>query len=227
MSLPSSQSIDWLCFDLGGVLVDDRQTLPAMVQLVADIVSCTLKEAWQVRQREGSILGTLRAFCSTAQEAEQLIQRYREEIAEVPEALGSAPYADVKPALELLARSFSLALASNTPGTARPWLRLHNLIGYFGYLHLADEVGYRKPQAEFFAGMLEKLGVAKERTMMVGDRTDTDCLPALSAGMRAVLIRRHSRDLPGYEGIRGKLLAEIADLSELEQLLLSLPNEQR
>lgn|GEM_PF-3549329 len=226
MKFDSVTATDWLCFDLGGVLLDDRQTLPSMVRLVAEVVGCDLEEAWQTRRREGSILGTLRAFCTDDKEAEELIQRYREEIAGVPEALGSEPYPDVKPALERLSRHYHLALASNTPGTARPWLRLYNLIGYFSHLHLADEVGCRKPQAKFFSSMLSRLGVSAERTVMIGDRTDTDCAPALAAGMRTVLIRRHSRELPGYEGIKGQLLGEIADLGELAHLLLS-PSQQQ
>ncbi len=217
----SVTAIDWLCFDLGGVLLDDRQTLPAMVRLVAEVVGCDLEQAWQVRRREGSILATLRAFCASGEEAERLILRYREGIAQVPEALGSEPYLDVEPALKRLSRHYRLALASNTPGTARPWLDRYNLGGYFSHLHLADEVGYQKPQAEFFASLLKQLGVTADRAVMIGDRTDTDCAPALEAGMSAVLIRRHSRDLPNYDTIRGKLLGEIADLRELTSLLFS------
>ncbi len=47
-----------------------------------------------------------------------------------------------------------------------------------------------KPAAEFFACLAEEAGCDSGRIAHVGDRLDNDVLAALSAGMRAVLIRR-------------------------------------
>jgi FMN phosphatase YigB (HAD superfamily) len=93
------------------------------------------------------------------------------------------------------------------------------LTGFFSRLFLSNEVGLRKPQPAFFARLIEACGAEPERMLMVGDRTDTDLAPALGAGMRAALVRRFPRPLPGYDDVKGRLFAEVGGLAELAERL--------
>ncbi|MDX6482177.1 MAG: hypothetical protein QOG85_2687 [Gaiellaceae bacterium] len=72
-----------------------------------------------------------------------------------------------------------------------------------------------KPDAGFFAHVVEMAGVPADEIAYVGDRVDNDVVPALAAGMTAVRIRRgphaHTDTPPG--------VPEIASLAELPQVL--------
>lgn len=211
--------ISWVCLDFGGVLNDDRSAREAMVAVLAEIVGVPVEEAWEVRRERKSILETLEFYAPDAESFDDLRTRFEKRVLETPETFGSPPYTDVPPALKRLSGNHRLALASNTVGTARPWLTLHGLTGFFSLLFLSNEVGHRKPQPEFFAKLIAACGAEPGAMLMVGDRTDTDLAPALDAGMRAALVRRFPRPLPGYEEIRGKLFAEVADLGKLADRL--------
>ncbi|HUT99417.1 MAG TPA: HAD family hydrolase [bacterium] len=211
--------ISWVCLDFGGVLNDDRAARGAMISLAAELVGAPVEEVRAVRREKGSILATLEHYSAGPAAFAVLRERFEGRILENPAAIGAPPYGDVPPALERLTRKYRLALASNTVGTARPWLTRHGLTEYFSLLFLSNEVGYRKPQPEFFSELIAACGVEPGATLMVGDRTDTDLAPALFAGMRAALVRRFPRPLPGYEELREKLFAEVTDLGELADRL--------
>ena len=51
-------------------------------------------------------------------------------------------------------------------------------------------LGVRKPDPRFFAQVVELAGCAPGEVVYVGDRVDNDVLPALTAGLRAVHVRR-------------------------------------
>jgi FMN phosphatase YigB (HAD superfamily) len=209
----------WVCLDLGGVLHDDRATRGAMVGVVAELVGVSYAEAAEARASRKSILETLEFYASDEGEFLRLREGFERRVQDVPAAFGPPPYDDVPGALERLSRRYSLALASNTPGTARPWLERYGLTGFFKHFYLSNEVGFRKPQAEFFRSMIGSTGAEPGAMLMVGDRTDTDLAPALDAGMGAALVRRYDRPLPGYEEIRAKLFAEVESLAELADRL--------
>jgi len=209
----------WVCLDFGGVLNDDRAARGAMVALVAKLVGVGVGEAWEARRRLGSILATLEYYSTSGEGFAELRRRFEERILEIPEAFGPPPFGDVTEALERLSRRYSLAMASNTVGTARPWLKRYGLTERFDHLHLSNEIGFRKPQPEFFQGLIESVSAEPGAMLMVGDRTDTDLAPALDAGMAAALVRRFIRPLPGYSEIKDRLFAELTDLGRLADRL--------
>jgi putative hydrolase of the HAD superfamily len=64
----------------------------------------------------------------------------------------------------------------------------------------SDEVGLRKPQPEIFLHALERIGVAPEDAVFVGDRLDTDVQGAARAGMTTVqALWFRADDTPGIE----------------------------
>jgi FMN phosphatase YigB (HAD superfamily) len=54
----------------------------------------------------------------------------------------------------------------------------------------SESLGVRKPQLEFFERIVELMGFAAGEVAYVGDRVDNDVLPAASAGLVAVHVRR-------------------------------------
>jgi putative hydrolase of the HAD superfamily len=120
---------------------------------------------------------------------------------------------DAVPLLDFLHdRGVRTGICSNAPYRARS---LHEQIAFLRLdTHLdavtfSAEVGWRKPSTRMFDAARQALGTPAARTIMVGDREDTDIAGAHAAGMRAVLLNRHGeRSANGAD-------AEIAALREL------------
>jgi putative hydrolase of the HAD superfamily len=88
---------------------------------------------------------------------------------------------------------------------------------FFSAILVSEEVGVGKPDPAMFAAALEELGIDPGGAVMVGNDLDRDIAGALTAGVRAVWVRRPGADdddLPAPVGVE-----MITDLRELEALL--------
>ena len=74
------------------------------------------------------------------------------------------------------------------------------------------ETGHRKPEPEIFLDALDRVGLAPEQCLMVGDNLTADCIGARKVGMQAALIDRESLYRPD------ELPMGIIHLSNLTQL---------
>jgi putative hydrolase of the HAD superfamily len=122
---------------------------------------------------------------------------------------------DAAPALAVLAdRGFRLGMVSNTmrtPGSVlRQVLAQAGVLSPFGAVTFSDECGVRKPDPAIFRCTLERLGVAPDEAVHVGDDPVLDVEGALDAGLRAILISPDGR-APGPV----KPHAVVASLGEL------------
>jgi HAD superfamily hydrolase (TIGR01509 family) len=95
-------------------------------------------------------------------------------------------YADALPALERLrGRGLVVGAVGNTPVEAEELVRAH-----VDFVGSSARWGVHKPAPEFFARVAQEAGLAPAAIAYVGDRVDNDVVPALSAGMVAVHVRR-------------------------------------
>jgi FMN phosphatase YigB (HAD superfamily) len=98
-------------------------------------------------------------------------------------------YPDAVPCLAALrAEGYLLGLAGNQPAWAGDLLRDLGLP--VDVVATAGEWGVEKPSPAFFARLAGAAGAPPHEIAYVGDRLDTDVLPAVAAGMTAVFLRR-------------------------------------
>lgn len=113
--------------------------------------------------------------------------------------LGRELFPDVTPTLEELARrGYRLASITNRGyGGERFWdeVREFGLDKQFEYIAVSCDIGYLKPHAAIYQNALEKLGVAAEESVMVGDNLRADVEGSKALGMTAVW-RRPAADEP-------------------------------
>jgi HAD superfamily hydrolase (TIGR01549 family) len=98
----------------------------------------------------------------------------------------------------------------------RAKLRKFGIAERVDYAIVSGELGTAKPDPAVFRHVAEKLGVADQECLMVGDHLVLDISGAKAAGMGAVWINRNSRALPA-DGPRPDFI--IADLPELLTIL--------
>ena len=127
-------------------------------------------------------------------------------------------------ALEALHGRVGLAVATNAadsePEQIRRALARGGLLHFFETIFCYRELGVRKPSAEFYRAILERLELPAEHCCMIGDNFDGDVQAATAVGMRAIWYAPDAIDLKRsdqYRTIRSfESLAEV--LRELEIL---------
>lgn len=98
-------------------------------------------------------------------------------------------YPDALPCLEALReRGYFVGIAGNQTAALEEWARAQELP--VDVVASSARLGVRKPDAAFFAALVEAAGCAPGEASYVGDRVDNDVLPARAAGMVAVHVRR-------------------------------------
>ncbi len=127
---------------------------------------------------------------------------------------------------ELLARlggRVRLAVCSNFSHgeTARAVLGEAGLLEHFDLVVISDEIGIRKPRAEIFEAVLERLEAEPGEVIHIGDNLAADVAGAAQLGIRTAWLTRRVADpeaaLRQYEGPAPQHV--IADLAELESVL--------
>jgi FMN phosphatase YigB (HAD superfamily) len=94
-------------------------------------------------------------------------------------------HADALPCLTALrARGLRLGAAGNMHVHHEEFLRPH-----VDFVGSSERWGVQKPDAGFFARLVDEAGVPAEEILYVGDRVDNDVVPAADAGMVPVLLR--------------------------------------
>ncbi len=120
-------------------------------------------------------------------------------------------HVDALPCLAALReRGLRVGAAGNMYAWHEDFLRAH-----VDFVGSSERWGVEKPEAGFFAHVVEEAGVPAEEIAYVGDRVDKDVLPAIAAGMTAVRIRRGMHaDVETPAGV-----LELASLAELPEVL--------
>ncbi len=98
-------------------------------------------------------------------------------------------YPDVVPCLEALKdQKFWTGIAGNQPAWSEDRIRAMNLpVDFIGVSATLQAI---KPSPEFFRRAIEKTPFPAHEVAYVGDRLDNDVLPARSAGMVSIFLRR-------------------------------------
>lgn len=114
------------------------------------------------------------------------------------------------PTLDALAERYRLAIVTNgAPDVQREKLEGSGLGSRFGTVVISCEVGIGKPEAGIFSAAVERIGVAANDAVMVGDSAERDVAGAHAAGIRAVWLDRETAGLPSSADIRITRLDEL------------------
>ena len=118
---------------------------------------------------------------------------------------------DVLPALNTLAtRNLALGLISNADRDVSPLLQKLGILSLLKVRLTSQEAGVSKPHPDIFRRGAERMGVAPNEALYVGDQWVVDVQGARGAGMRALLLDRggYFEEVPASEKISS--LKEIA-----------------
>ncbi len=204
-------------FDCWGTLIE--QGVHSPLKQVKELLGITIPFSYYVVRMERAMMtrsfSTLReAFLAVAKEFN--LQPSEETLNELigmwnKSWMLAQPYPEVEEVLRELQKSYVLVLVSNTDNFGvEKVLEKFGLRNYFAETFFSYQLGNLKTDKRFFYQIFDRLGLAPEDCVIVGDSMQSDIVPAKQLGMMAVLIdRRDQRDFP----------TKIKDLRELEDLI--------
>jgi putative hydrolase of the HAD superfamily len=103
--------------------------------------------------------------------------------------------------------------------THREKIELLGLSESFDAIFIADEVGMVKPDPRIFAHACERLGVAPERSVMVGDRYFRDVTGAHAAGLATIWLDIHAERVPESGPVPDATVSDIARVGAALEVL--------
>ena len=119
-------------------------------------------------------------------------------------------YDDVLPTLDALAsKGMAMAVVSNWDERLRPLLDQLRLDSYFETIVVSCEVAFAKPSPVIFEHAAQKLGLAPESILHIGDSAEEDYKGAKAAGLHALLLDR------GDSSARDGRIGSLRDLGAL------------
>ncbi len=229
--MPAVQAI---CFDLFHTLVDVGRVPDHVGRYTADILGVD-RQVWNDRcfstdheiRRPTRHVDVIRALAHSIdpdiplavieQAVEERQRRFdhalREVEAETVEALSA-----------LRARGLRLALVSNASTAEVAAWAASPLAAQFHTAVFSCECGYAKPEPEIYHLACERLGVAPEQALFVGDGGSDEHAGAAAVGMQPVLMRRFldRMDPERLEARRRRVRWEVAHVGELSGALTAL-----
>lgn len=209
MSAPSGDR-RWVCLDVGETLIDETRVWSIWADELGIPRLTFLAALGAVIARGGQHRDVFPEFG---------VEDWPMRMRAVESAYGGFQacdlYPDALPALRALrAAGYRLAIIANQPQAREAELRALGVEG--DVMAMSAGMGVAKPDPAFFARALELMGEADAGSVAyVGDRIDNDVLPAASAGMRAIWIRRGPWGVIQREPVAPHPALVIASLDEL------------
>jgi len=121
--------------------------------------------------------------------------------------------------LDLIHKRFTCCVASNAGDSDAELMGLAlervNIREYFNYLFTSKELGYKKPEIEFFLEICRRLGIIPNECLMIGNDYLKDIVPAKEGELNTVLVAVKAKrtDFPKADFL-------IDSLEELKSILL-------
>jgi len=231
MTTPDTRAIKAVIFDLDNTLTDFMKAKSRAIQAAADAMIDAGLElgSQQVYDRIFAI------YDEVGIEHQRVFNRFlEEETGTVDDRVLAAavvayrhareahlvPYPHVRPTLLALAKGgYKLAVVSDAP-RFEAWLRLCylSLLHVFDVVLTHDDTGHRKPSPVPFQMALERLDVAPEETVMIGDWPERDIVGGLDAGLHTVYAR-YGDTYGSHDRVRSTTSGAHFEIDCLSQLL--------
>ncbi len=222
-----AKKINWLFFDIGGVLVDESAPTAWRQETAVKVlkefgVEKTLEDVQAIWPQISGMAGSLDAsvfkvFLAKEELVQKAIEKFREQ-----EKL-RASYADMVsvraealPVLSKIKDKYKLGIIANQGLAIKTKLKSANILEYFFHNTVSQEHGYDKPDPRLFEAVFQETGASPTEAVMIDDNIERGLIPAKKLGMITVWFKLEDRkDVPA-----GVVDYTITSLDELGGLFL-------
>ncbi|MFZ9101066.1 MAG: HAD family hydrolase [Candidatus Planktophila sp.] len=181
-------------FDIGGIIYSDdvfkRAIYGALEELAGKIDSARFEEIYvgHLKSQSGSLRSKLcLEFLGSLEAKEELMAK----ATALWKFSDADLYGDAKNCIEQMrAQGYAIGIVANQAATVVDSLTAHGITPLIDFMGVSALVGLEKPNPEIFQQAMSALGCAPEQIIHIGNRLDTDVLPAQALGMRTAWILR-------------------------------------
>lgn len=181
-------------FDIGGIIYSDdvfkRAIYSALAEIAGGIDRTRFEEIYteHLKSQTGSLRTKLcLAFLGSLEAKEELMAK-----ATTLWKFNDADlYEDAKKCIEAMRSSgCAIGIVANQAATVVESLQVHGIAPLIDFMGVSALLGVEKPNPEIFSRALAAFGTAASDVVHIGNRLDTDVLPAQSLGIRTAWILR-------------------------------------
>jgi putative hydrolase of the HAD superfamily len=181
-------------FDIGGIIYSDdvfkNSILGALREMVDHIDEIQFERVYldHLKSQQGSLRNKLcQAFLGSLDHKDDLMARATKRWIFTENDL----YTDAKNCIEMVrGNGCKVGIVANQATSVLDALTRDAISPLIDFLGVSAIVGVEKPDARIFQMALEQLGSKPALTVHVGNRIDTDVIPAQQLGMRTAWIMR-------------------------------------
>lgn len=176
------KDIEWLFFDLGGVIMDESRSWDDRIRrtcekhgIAPEVFRSEMEKAAKSNLHE--YRGALEAFGISFGE------KWNSEFI--------TPYPEAKEVLSELKKRYKLGIIANQPlDTRKRMAEEWGLSELFDLMIISAEVGFSKPDPRLFKEALYKAQTTADKCVMIGDKLTNDIAPAKALGFKTVWVRQ-------------------------------------
>jgi len=189
--------IDWIFFDVGGVLIDDSSFEEARISLLLRTIklidsSTTRQNIIEMIPKANSMPGNLNEnilnlFIHDKQKlyiARNFFAGRKHELIDATSLRSIRP--EAKEVLEVLAKKYRLGLIANQPKATKSLLTEIGLSQYLSNFSVSDDHLYAKPDLRYFQEVLDECGTEADKSAMIDNNVERGIAPAKKMGMITV-----------------------------------------
>jgi putative hydrolase of the HAD superfamily len=181
-------------FDIGGVIYSDdvfkRAIFKALNKLSANVDQAAFDQVYNqhLESQSGSLRSKLcQHFLGSLDKRDQLMEIATQNWLFTPNDL----YQDSKACInEFKGMGVKIGIVANQPASVVNSLKSDQIYDLIDFLGVSAIVGIEKPDKAIFELAIAKLATPANKIIHIGNRIDTDVIPAKSLGMKTVWVRR-------------------------------------
>ena len=213
-------------FDIGGVIYSDdvfkRAIFTALNKLSTGVEQVAFDQVYQehLKSQSGSLRSKLcQHFLGSLEKRDELMRIATQNWLFTPDDL----YQDSKAAIAALkSAGIKIGIVANQPASVVESLKADQIYDLIDFLGVSAIVGIEKPNPAIFELAISKLAAPANQIIHIGNRIDTDVLPAKKLGMKTVWVRRGEANPDPTAADLAQADITVDDLTNLTQLITQL-----
>lgn len=200
------ENIDWIFFDMGGVILDDavpeikRQeaVLTLAREFKPELTMHDVRNSWmEASKLPGSVrVETMRIVLNNEDQFNSLEEKIKHFLPQGSYFELSAVRPEAKSILKTLSATYDLGIIANQASRITEKLISADILRYFSHQKMSAHHGLEKPDPEYFKAVLNDTKADPKRSVLVDDNWFRGLLPAQNLGMTTVLFKRDCMPYP-------------------------------
>ncbi len=214
-------SIDWIFFDVGGVIIEESAFNLARRQQILEIArqynsKLTFEDVFNLHEKSSSMIGNIGENMLSLLVPQDKLEECKQQLLDKKKDLPN--YFDVKnirPEIKLvlpeLSKKYKIGIIANQHAQIKDVLEQASILRYFDHNEVSREYGFGKPDSRLYQAVLASTSADPKRSVMIDDNIERGLVQAKAMGMTTVWYR-----LPEYEDRESDAVDyKISNLNEL------------